>query len=152
MTIGRFAARLFAVLSVVSTSVMGAGMPASAGGDELPLGPVDLAETRTTIVVQPGVTLTLIVRGEPDPTTVWTVEVAIPGGDGSPDPDHPPTAVADRQHADALAAELSQRGFTARVEEVVTPALADYPGGQLGFRVRVGRYPDSAEADATLGA
>lgn len=146
MTMGRLAVRFFAVLSAVSTAVMGVGMPASASGGELPLGPAGLAETRSTIVVQPGVTLTSIVRGESDPTTVWTVEVAIPGGD----PNRPPTAVADRQYADALAAELGQHGFAARVEEVVTPALADYSGGQLGFRVRVGRYSDSAEADATL--
>jgi hypothetical protein len=32
------------------------------------------------------------------------------------------------------------------------PAVADYSGGTLGFRVRVGRYSDPTEADATLGA
>lgn len=55
----------------------------------LPLGPADLTETRTVTTLQPGVTLTRIVRGggeSPDPALHWTVEVSIPGGDTSPDP------------------------------------------------------------------
>src|SRR6266540_7285353 len=104
------------------------GQPTGAG---LPLGPADLPETRTTSVLAPGVTLTTIVRGRPDPADVWTVEVAIPGGSGSPDPDAPPTALADRAHADALAALLRADGFDPRVEQVSVPATADYAGGTL---------------------
>ncbi|NYV76304.1 sporulation domain-containing protein, partial [Streptomyces sp. UH6] len=40
----------------------------------LPLGPRGLAETRTTETLQPGVTLTTIVRGAADPAHTWTVE------------------------------------------------------------------------------
>ena len=44
-------------------------------GHTLPLGPAGLAETRTTRTLQPGVTLTRIVRGHTDPSAVWTVEL-----------------------------------------------------------------------------
>ena len=125
---------------------------AVAHGGGLPLGPADLPETRSVQTLQPGVTLTTIVRGAADPATTWTVEVAIPGGSGSPDPDTPPTALADRAHADALAGALTAAGFTPRVEEVVTPRTADFAGGTLGFRVRVGNFPAKADADARLAA
>lgn len=125
--------------------------PAAAAHERgLPLGPAGLAESRTVEVLQPGVTLTTIVRGAADPADVWTVEVAVPGGSGSPDPDAPPTAIADREHAQQLAAELAGHGFAARVEDVVTPRLADFGGGSIGFRVRVGSHPDKAGADAQL--
>jgi hypothetical protein len=116
----------------------------------LPLGPRDLVETRTTEDLQPGLTLTTIVRGVADPATVWTVEIAIPGGGGSPDPDAPPTAISAREPAVQLADALRGKGFEPRVEDVTTPRLADFPGGSIGFRVRVGRYPAKAQADAQL--
>lgn len=101
-------------------------------------------------MLQPGVTLTTIVRGAPDPANVWTVEIRIPSGATSPDPDAPPTALSDRTSADALAARLHAAGFDPRVEQVVTPATADYAGGTLGWRVRVGTLTDKAAADALL--
>ncbi len=113
----------------------------------LPLGPPDLPEVRTTETLRPGVTLTTVVRGAEDPAHTWTVEVAVPGGSGSPDPDAPPTAVADRAHADRLAKTLRAAGVTPRVEEVTTPPTADFAGGTLGFRVRVGSHPDRAAAE-----
>ncbi|MFD4688978.1 phosphodiester glycosidase family protein [Streptomyces sp. NPDC058463] len=116
----------------------------------LPLGAVDLTETRSTRTLQPGVTLTRIVRGADTTALTWTVEVSIPGGAGSPDPDAPPTALKDRLSADALAADLQGDGFDARVEEVVTPAVADYAGGTLGWRVRVGRFDAQSAATAEL--
>src|SRR5205085_12176236 len=88
--------------------------------------------------------------GQADPVDVWTVEVAIPGGSGSPDPDAPPTALADRVHADALAAALQRDGFEPRVEQVTAPPAADYTPGTLGWRVRVGRHAEQAEAAAEL--
>jgi Phosphodiester glycosidase/SPOR domain len=115
----------------------------------LPLGPAGLPETRSVETLQPGVTLTTIVRGEPDANLGWTVEIAVPGGSGNPDPDAPPTAIADRAHAQALADALGGNGFTARVEEVTTPRVADYAGGTLGYRVRIGFEHDKATADAT---
>ncbi|MFC8802202.1 phosphodiester glycosidase family protein [Streptomyces anthocyanicus] len=115
----------------------------------LPLGPAGLPERRTTTTLQPGVTLTRIVRGNAeDPALHWTVEVSIPGGDTSPDPDAPPTALKDRASADELAAELRRDGFEARVEEVTTPATADYRGGTLGWRVRIGTFDSQTAATA----
>ncbi len=114
----------------------------------LPLGPADLTETRTTTAVQPGVMLTTIVRGTADPDSVWTVEIAIPSGDGSPDPDAPPAALKDEASANATADQLRAAGLDARVEAVPTPRVADTGGGVLGYRVRVGSVATKAEADA----
>ena len=148
------ATALAVTVAVAPGPVAGAGRSAGSTGAataaSLPLGPADLPETQTTRLLQPGVTLTTIVRGEPDPTDIWTVEVAIPGGSGSPDPDAPATALSDREHADSLAAELREHGFEPRVEEVTTPAVADYSGGSLGYRVRVGDFAARAEADTEL--
>jgi Phosphodiester glycosidase/SPOR domain len=149
MAMGRCVVRVFTVVAVVSAVLTGVSRPASTSSDGLPLGPANLIETRSTTAIQPGVHLTVIVRGEPDPATTWTVEVAVPV---SPDPSRPPTAIADREHADALVARLEGHGFTARVEEVTTPAVGDYSGGTLGFRVRIGRYANPADADAALSA
>jgi hypothetical protein len=115
--------------------------------DALPLGPAGLEETRTTRTLQPGVTVTRIVRGHVDPTAVWTVEVAIPSGPGSPDPDAPPAALRSEQEAHAAAAGLRAAGLDPRVEEVTTPPVADL-SGRLGWRVRVGGTATKAEADA----
>ncbi len=116
-------------------------------GDALPLGPAGLEETRTTRTLQPGVTLTRIVRGHSDPSAVWTVEVAIPSGPGSPDPDAPPAAINDEADARATADTLRAAGLDPRVEKVSTPPLADF-SGDLGWRVRVGATATKAEADA----
>ncbi|MFE5257730.1 phosphodiester glycosidase family protein [Streptomyces coelicoflavus] len=125
-----------------------AGYPPSAR-QVLLLGPAGLPEQRTTTTLQPGVTLTRIVRGNTDdPALHWTVEVSIPGGDTSPDPDAPPTALKDRASADELAAELRRDGFEARVEEVTTRATADYRGGALGWRVRIGTFDAQTAATA----
>jgi hypothetical protein len=126
--------------------------PPTAAAAGLPLGPSDLIEQRTTSTLQRGVTLTSIVRGAVDPAAVWTVEVSIPSGPGSPDPDAPAAALSDRASADALAAKLRDAGFEPRVEEVTTSATADYAGGSLGFRVRVGRVATRAESDALLAS
>lgn len=147
------AARWIFVTGVVVAS-LAAGVPAGvaaadhAGQPRLELGPRDLPETRTTRVVQPGVTLTTIVRGTTDPAARWTVEVAIPSGPGSPDPDAPPAALKDEAEASATAERLLGAGLEARVEAVPTPRLADAGGGILGYRVRVGDVQTKAEADA----
>ncbi|WP_306322832.1 MULTISPECIES: phosphodiester glycosidase family protein [unclassified Streptomyces] len=114
----------------------------------LPLGAAGLTETRTTRTLQPGVTLTRIVRGADAPAMAWTVEVSIPGGAGSPDPDAPPTALKDEASAAELASGLRGKGFDARSEEVTAAATADYAGGTLGWRVRVGTFPTEAAATA----
>ena len=83
---------------------------ASSDPHALPLGPAGLTETRTTRTIQPGVTLTTIVRGVADPDSAWTVEIAIPSGEGSPDPDAPP---ADRGvcHAAPAGDDLGAQGL-----------------------------------------
>src|SRR3954451_13024432 len=87
-------------------------LPTMAGlGDALPLGPAGLEEARTTRTLQPGVTLTRIVRGHTDPNAVWTAEVAIPSGPGSPDPDAPPAAISDEADARATASALQAAGL-----------------------------------------
>ncbi|WP_406089100.1 phosphodiester glycosidase family protein [Streptomyces sp. NBC_01013] len=148
------------VLSVATvlalTAVVGSSpAPASSGPRPaperaLPLGPVGLSETRSTRTLQPGVTLTRIVRGADAPALPWTVEIAIPGGATSPDPDAPPTALKDRASADELTADVEGDGFDARSEQVMTPAVADYAGGSLGWRVRVGRFDSQSAATAEL--
>jgi len=125
-----------------------AGAEPAAG--TLPLGPAGLTETRTTRTLQPGVTLTDIVRGNVDPADVWTVEISIPSGPTSPDPDAPAAALSDRASADPIAARLRAAGFEPRVEEVTAPPPADYSPGTLGWRVRVDRLATMAESDAAL--
>ncbi|MFH8973559.1 phosphodiester glycosidase family protein [Streptomyces sp. NPDC017890] len=143
------AGAVLGVLATVGTLPAQASSPAPRPKPHtLALGPSDLTETRTTTALQPGVTLTRIVRGAADPSLHWTVEVSIPGGDTSPDPDAPPTALKDRASADELTAELKRDGFQARAEQVATPRTADYAGGTLGWRVRVGAYGSQSAATA----
>jgi Phosphodiester glycosidase/SPOR domain len=139
-------ATLLAATLATSGAALAAGSPSHRSG--LPLGPSDLPETRTTRTLAPGVTLTTILRGTPDPNASWTVEIAIPSGPGSPDPDAPPAALKDQAAADATAAQLRAAGLDARVEPVPTPRLFDAGGNNLGYRVRVGAVPTKAEADA----
>ncbi|GAA3558732.1 phosphodiester glycosidase family protein [Microlunatus spumicola] len=145
---------LLAVGAVLASPVVPlpavAAPPPSTSSVGLPLGPSGLTEQRTTTTLQWGVTLTTIVRGAVDPTVPWTVEVAVPSGPASPDPDAPAAAIADRASADTLAGRLRTAGFEARVEEVDTPATSDYAGGRLGWRVRVGLLATQADGDALL--
>ena len=148
---GLLAASVLLVSPVLTPAPTAAGAPApQTAALVLPLGPADLTEQRTTTTLQPGVTLTTIVRGASDPTAVWTVEVSIPAGSGSPDPDAPAAAISDRASADQVAVRLSRAGFDPRLEQVTTPPTADYAGGRLGWRVRVGRAATKTDADALL--
>ncbi|MFI6951471.1 phosphodiester glycosidase family protein [Streptomyces sp. NPDC050422] len=145
------AATVLALLAVMGASPAPASSgPRPAPARALPLGAVGLSETRSTRTLQPGVTLTRIVRGADAPALAWTIEIAIPGGATSPDPDAPPTALKDRASADELTAGIEADGFDARAEDVVTPAVADYAGGSLGWRVRVGRFASQSAAAAEL--
>lgn len=142
------------VLLVAGTSVVAVPASSAAPGQaaapaSLPLGPEGLPEVRTKITLQRGVTLTTIVRGEVDPRHFWTLQLNVPALT-SPDPDAPPTALSDRTSAETLADRLRRAGFEPRVEEVTAPATADYLGGRLGFRVRVGRLLDQPAATALL--
>lgn len=113
----------------------------------LNLGAADLPESRTEKTLAPGVTLTTIHRGTPDSSLFWTAEVSIPSD--SPDPDAPPSALASQTTAEAVAAKLSSAGLDARLEQVVSPQLAD-AGGLLGYRVRVGRFASKADGSAVV--
>lgn len=145
------AAAVLVLLAVVGASPMPASSePRPAPARALPLGAAGLTETRSTRTLQPGVTLTRIVRGAEAPALAWTIEIAIPGGATSPDPDAPPTALKDRASADELTADVERDGFDARAEHVMTPAVADYAGGSLGWRVRVGRFDSQSAATAEL--
>lgn len=127
------------VLSTVPTS----GMAAVSDSSGLGLGAENLEESRTKQRLQPGVTLTSVERGHPDADDAWTVEVAIPTGDGT-------ATIADQESADRARQRLEDEGFDARVERVDTARVADFGGDTLGYRVRVGRFADRAAADATL--
>ncbi|MBE7163631.1 MAG: phosphodiester glycosidase family protein, partial [Williamsia herbipolensis] len=122
--------------------------PAIASAPTLPLGARNLPETRTTVTVQRGVTVTTITRGVPDTTDTWTVEVASPNA-SDPDPDAPKVALTSRSEARATAATLTSKGLLPRVERVRTPRVADY-GGTLGYRVRVGSFTSSDAATSTV--
>ncbi|WP_138417439.1 phosphodiester glycosidase family protein [Sinomonas gamaensis] len=113
----------------------------------LNLGAQDLPETRTQKELAPGVTLTAIHRGGTDSSLFWTAEVAIPST--SPDPDAPASALSDQATAQAVAAKLQAAGVVARVEQVVSPQLAD-AGGPLGYRVRAGEFAQKADGAAVV--
>ncbi|SCF95693.1 hypothetical protein GA0115254_126848 [Streptomyces sp. Ncost-T10-10d] len=101
------ASTVLALLAVVGASPAPVSSEPQPGPTRaLPLGAVGLTETRSTRTLQPGVTLTRIVRGADAPPLAWTVEVAIPGGATSPDPDAPATALKDRASADELTADV----------------------------------------------
>lgn len=145
----RGATVLAAATAALLTLPLAAGAaPPGDAAPPLPLGAADLPEVRHTEQLAPGVTLTRIVRGETAATYPWTVEVSVPAGSGSPDPDAPATALRDRASAEEVAEELRAAGLDARVEEVTTAPVADFAGGTLGWRVRVGSFTERADADA----
>ncbi len=114
---------------------------------ELPLGPSDLPQSSSTRQLEPGVTLTEITRGAIDPDTAWVVELSIPGGAGSPDPDAPARSVQDRGAADDLVTRLAAAGFSAQDDAVRQPRVADLPASVIGYRVRLAeQFPTQAAA------
>jgi hypothetical protein len=130
----------------LSLTLGGTTATATPPAQHLPLGPDNLTETRDARTLQPGVTLTTIVRGQTDTNAGWTVEVSIPSS--SPDPDASAAAISDQAGANKAADKLRAAGLEPRVEDVPTPRLADAGGGNLGYRVRLGLFPTKAEADA----
>jgi hypothetical protein len=101
--------------------------------------------------IEPGVTLTRITRGAPDPAAVWVVEMNIPGGSSSPDPDAPPRSIQDQSTAEAFAARLTNAGFPSQAQGVQQPQTADVPAGVLGYRVRLRTtFPTQAAASAEV--
>jgi Phosphodiester glycosidase len=127
--------------------------PASAGTVDRPLdlGPSGLTESREVQPIQPGVTLTRITRGAPDPAVAWVVEVNIPGGESSPDPDAPPRSIQDQSSAEVFAGRLTEAGFPAAAQAVRQAQTADVPAGVLGYRVRLrAAFPTREAASAEV--
>jgi hypothetical protein len=140
-----------ALLAALVCAALAAAAPAAAGtrhGHPLDLGPPGLHESRTVTAVEPGVTWAQIKRGAPDPAAVWVVEMNIPGGSSSPDPDAPPRSIQDQSSAEAFAAQLTSAGFPAEAQPVLQPRTADVPRGVLGYRVRL-RETFATQADAS---
>src|SRR4051794_10588837 len=131
----------------------GRASAATAAGRPRPLdlGPAGLPESRQVQSLEPGVTLTKITRGAPDPAAVWVVEMNIPGGASSPDPDAPARSVQDESSAEAFAARLTDSGFPSEAQSVRQPQTADLPAGVLGYRVRLrATFPTEAAASAEV--
>ncbi|MGZ4454314.1 MAG: SPOR domain-containing protein, partial [Nocardioides sp.] len=123
----------------------------SSSAPTLDLGPSGLSETRTVRTIEPGVTVTHIVRGTADPSVRWAVEASIPSTGTSPDPDAPAQSIQDQASAQAYAAKLTEAGFPASAERVMQPATADVPAGVLGWRVRLdSTYATQSEAAAEV--
>ncbi|WLQ04781.1 phosphodiester glycosidase family protein [Arthrobacter oryzae] len=111
----------------------------------LDLGAQDLPEMRNVTTLAPGLTRTTITRGAPNQDFFWTVEVAIP----STSPDAPTSALSTQAQAQMVADKLSAAGVPTKVEHVQSPELAD-AGGDLGYRVRAGRFGSKAEGSPTV--
>ena len=150
------AARWAAILAALLCAATAPAASASTGtGDGRPrpldLGPSGLPESRTVQWIQPGVRLTRITRGASDPAAVWVVELSIPGGASSPDPDAPPRSIQDRSSAEAFVARLAEAGISAEAQSVQQPQTADVAAGVLGYRVRLrATFPTQAAASAEV--
>jgi hypothetical protein len=150
------AAQWAGIVAAVLCAAAALAAPASGGtGDlpppPLPVGPPGLPESRTVESIQPGVTLARITRGASDPAAVWVVEMNIPGGASSPDPDAPPRSIQDQASAETFAARLTDAGFPAEAQRVEQPQTADVPAGVLGYRVRLrATFPTQAAAAAEV--
>jgi Phosphodiester glycosidase/SPOR domain len=145
-------ARWVAILAVLLCAATAASASAGTGQwQPLDLGPSGLPESRTVQTIQPGVTLTRITRGAPDPAGVWVVELSIPSGASSPDPDAPPRSIQDESSAETFATRLTDAGFPAEAQSVQEPQTADVPAGVLGYRVRLrATFPTQAAASAEV--
>lgn len=127
------------------------GTAARLHDDRLPLGPSDLREERTSRWLQAGVSHTRIERGDRDADLPWVVELNIPSGSSSPDPDAPPRSVQDRASAKDLVSRLREAGFDARVQRVRQPAVVDVDAGTIGHRVRLSTsFASKEDADASV--
>ncbi|MDX3230102.1 phosphodiester glycosidase family protein [Streptomyces sp. ME19-01-6] len=102
----------------------------------------------TTRTVAPGVELRTGVIQQPDAKPTWTVTVQAPAVNrltGAP----AFAPLSTRSWADETARRLRDAGLEPRVEEIRWPEYADTPQDTMGWRVRVGSYATSAEAQRT---
>jgi cell division septation protein DedD len=136
---GRAARVLTAVAAAAAALTLAAPLTAAAPGgsgnpsgeEPLPLGSRGLAEERFERNVAPGVRYTRIVRGEPSPGDVYTVDVGFR---------------AERSDAEALADELRSDGHHPSVLRISERAPDDPARGPLGWLVRVGSFQTEPEA------
>jgi Phosphodiester glycosidase/SPOR domain len=125
----------------VALVMLGGALTGAPGGaksttetaDELPLGPADLEETRTSTTIAPGLVHTSIRRGHRSADDFFTVDV---------------TFFAARAPAARTARRLRNMGYRARVERISARAPDDPRRGPTGYLVRVGRLSSQARADA----
>jgi hypothetical protein len=140
-------------LGSVSSATAAAAQPVRSSIPALPLGSADLPQSSTTRHLEPGVTLTEITRGAFDPATGWVVELSIPGGASSPDPDAPARSVQDLESADELVTRLASAGFGAAAEAVRQPKMADVDASVIGYRVRLTeQFPTDTAAKSAATA
>ncbi|MGY0057545.1 phosphodiester glycosidase family protein [Streptomyces sp. LZ34] len=102
----------------------------------------------TTQTVAPGVELRTGVIQRPDAKPAWTVTINAPAVNrltGAPTF----APLGSRAWAEDTVRRLRDAGLEPRVEQVGWPAYADTPRGTMGWRVRVGSYATSAEAQLT---
>jgi hypothetical protein len=97
----------------------------------LPLGNPNLQESRVSTQIAPGVTHTVITRGAPSNSDVYTVDVSFQ---------------ATLQAAQTVANSLINLGFQPRIETIVQRAPDDPQSGPLGYLVRVGAFNTEALA------
>lgn len=97
----------------------------------LPLGQANLAETRQSTQIAPGVSRTLIIRGEQSNNDAYTVDVAFR---------------ATREEAQAIADKLAGQGFEPAILTISKRAQDDPELGSLGYLVRVGAFSSEVEA------
>lgn len=99
----------------------------------LPLGEPNLNEVRQSAQVAPGVTHTVIVRGNLSKQDVYTVDIAFS---------------ANSQSADDIATQLKAQGHQPEIKPILERAPDDPELGSLGYLVRVGAFTTEAEAIA----
>lgn len=143
----RTALVLAALCTIGTVTSAAAAQPSAPDAPQLPLGAADLPQTSTARQLEPGVTLTEITRGAFVPATGWVVELSIPGGVGSPDPDAPAKSVQNLAAADELVTRLAAAGFSAHDDAVQQPRVADVPASVIGYRVRLAeQFPTESAA------
>jgi hypothetical protein len=122
-----------APIAAAATPISGAAASAAATGT-LPLGDPDLAETRTSAAVAPGVTFTRIVRGASSATDRFAIDVAVEGSEDA---------------ANEIADQLVAAGHQAMVEPLASSPPDDTGTAPLGYRVRVAPFASRDDATAT---
>lgn len=121
-----------AVIVMLGVGMAPVGLTNDARRSELPLGRPGLPESRSTQEIAPGVTYTRIERGFASRRDFYTVDVAF---------------LSTRREAREITRRLKRDGFKARVERIAERAPDDPRRGPLGWLVRVGRFPTSAQAE-----